>query len=165
MRRANCEDSKLTKPMRHDEGIVSDVGLVGIQVDSFYQENSKWTNTDDIRSLRVITAIKTPPYSELFRREDQSRWNTMVSLCGVGMMISALTLDGIMELQEKLELNSKVMPLIDWVFQEPNPIGVNTALAQLGVARPVFRLPYVPLPMSKRVEFVKLVEEIGRSIL
>ncbi|KAG5386475.1 hypothetical protein IGI04_037945 [Brassica rapa subsp. trilocularis] len=38
----NCEDSKLTKPMRDDEGIVSDVGLVGIQVDSFYQENSKW---------------------------------------------------------------------------------------------------------------------------
>ncbi|KAF8092405.1 hypothetical protein N665_0415s0025 [Sinapis alba] len=38
----SCEDSKLTKPMRHSEGIVSDVGLVGLQVDSFYQENSKW---------------------------------------------------------------------------------------------------------------------------
>ncbi|KAF3571070.1 hypothetical protein F2Q69_00062310 [Brassica cretica] len=60
-------------------------------------------------------------------------------------------------------LNAQLLPLIDWVFQEPNPIGVNTALAQLGVARPVFRLPYVPLPMSKRVEFVKLVKEIGRE--
>ncbi|KAL0772280.1 hypothetical protein Bca101_037431 [Brassica carinata] len=60
-------------------------------------------------------------------------------------------------------LNAKLLPLVDWVFQEPNPIGVNTALAQLGVARPVFRLPYVPLPVSKRVEFVKLVEEIGRE--
>ncbi|GLT51913.1 hypothetical protein SLA2020_252860 [Shorea laevis] len=38
----DCEDTKLTKPLRHDEGIVADVGLVGIQVDSFYQENSKW---------------------------------------------------------------------------------------------------------------------------
>ncbi|KFK35284.1 hypothetical protein AALP_AA5G264800 [Arabis alpina] len=38
----NCEDSKLSKPLRHDESIVTDVGLVGIQVDSFYQENSKW---------------------------------------------------------------------------------------------------------------------------
>uniref|UniRef100_A0A1J3EUL0 Uncharacterized protein n=3 Tax=Noccaea caerulescens TaxID=107243 RepID=A0A1J3EUL0_NOCCA len=38
----NCEDSKLTKPLRHSEGIVTDVGLVGIQVDSFYQENAKW---------------------------------------------------------------------------------------------------------------------------
>lgn len=38
----DCEDSKLTKPLRHDDTIVTDVGLVGIQVDSFYQENSKW---------------------------------------------------------------------------------------------------------------------------
>ncbi|CAL5401168.1 unnamed protein product [Camellia sinensis] len=38
----DCEDSKLTKPMRHDENIVSDVGLVGIQVDSFYPDNPKW---------------------------------------------------------------------------------------------------------------------------
>lgn len=37
----NCEGSKLTKPMRDNEGIVSDVGYVGIQVNSFYQENSK----------------------------------------------------------------------------------------------------------------------------
>ncbi|CAN8254086.1 unnamed protein product [Cochlearia groenlandica] len=38
----NFEDSKLTKPMRDNEGVVTDVGLVGIQADSFYQENSKW---------------------------------------------------------------------------------------------------------------------------
>ncbi|GMI73583.1 hypothetical protein like AT3G60850 [Hibiscus trionum] len=37
-----CEDTKLIKPMRHDDGIVTDVGLVGIQVDSFYHENPKW---------------------------------------------------------------------------------------------------------------------------
>lgn len=60
-------------------------------------------------------------------------------------------------------LNSKVMPLMKWLFQEPNPIGLNTALAQLGVVRPVFRLPYVPLPLAQRLEFVKLVKEIGRE--
>ncbi|XAR57380.1 hypothetical protein NMG60_11025509 [Bertholletia excelsa] len=38
----DCEVSKLTKHLRHDENIVSDVGLVGIQVDSFYPENPKW---------------------------------------------------------------------------------------------------------------------------
>ncbi|PQQ06880.1 uncharacterized protein Pyn_40769 [Prunus yedoensis var. nudiflora] len=38
----NCEDTKLTKSLRHDEGIAGDVGLVGIQVDSFYQGSSKW---------------------------------------------------------------------------------------------------------------------------
>ncbi|RHN40158.1 hypothetical protein MtrunA17_Chr8g0351731 [Medicago truncatula] len=36
----DCEDTKLTKPIRHNEAIVSDVGL-GC-VDSFYQDNSKW---------------------------------------------------------------------------------------------------------------------------
>ncbi|PON42185.1 4-hydroxy-tetrahydrodipicolinate synthase [Trema orientale] len=60
-------------------------------------------------------------------------------------------------------LNSKIMPLVDWLFQEPNPIALNTALAQLGVVRPVFRLPYVPLPLAKRIEFVNLVREIGRE--
>ncbi|XP_016184228.1 4-hydroxy-tetrahydrodipicolinate synthase, chloroplastic, partial [Arachis ipaensis] len=60
-------------------------------------------------------------------------------------------------------LNSKLLPLMDWLFQEPNPIGLNTALAQLGVVRPVFRLPYVPLPAEKRIEFVNLVKQIGRE--
>ncbi|OAY60987.1 4-hydroxy-tetrahydrodipicolinate synthase, chloroplastic [Manihot esculenta] len=60
-------------------------------------------------------------------------------------------------------LNTKLMPLIEWLFQEPNPIALNTALAQLGVVRPVFRLPYVPLPLPKRVEFVNLVKSIGRE--
>ncbi|KAJ0971193.1 hypothetical protein J5N97_019152 [Dioscorea zingiberensis] len=60
-------------------------------------------------------------------------------------------------------LNSKLMPLIKWLFHEPNPIALNTALAQLGVVRPVFRLPYVPLPLAKRVEFVRIVKDIGRE--
>ncbi|XP_076917520.1 4-hydroxy-tetrahydrodipicolinate synthase, chloroplastic-like isoform X2 [Bidens hawaiensis] len=60
-------------------------------------------------------------------------------------------------------LNAKLQPLIKWLFCEPNPIGLNTALAQLGVVRPVFRLPYEPLPLAKRVEFVNLVNEIGRE--
>ncbi|GMP42994.1 hypothetical protein CsSME_00012538 [Camellia sinensis var. sinensis] len=41
-----CEDSKLIKPLRNDEHIVSDVGLVGgMQVDSFYPDNPKWCDS------------------------------------------------------------------------------------------------------------------------
>ncbi|KAG2260821.1 hypothetical protein Bca52824_080115 [Brassica carinata] len=183
------------------------------------------TNTDDIRSLRVITAIKTPylpdgrfdleAYDELVNTQIEKGAEGVIvgGKTGEGQLMSwdehimliightvncfgarikvvgntmcpdsrwdhgatgviSITSNLVPGLMRKLmfegrnsELNSKVMPLIDWVFQEPNPIGVNTALAQLGVARPVFRLPYVPLPMSKRVEFVKLVEEIGREHL
>ncbi|KAG0622812.1 hypothetical protein M758_3G125600 [Ceratodon purpureus] len=61
------------------------------------------------------------------------------------------------------ELNAKLLPLMNWLFIEPNPIGVNTALSQLGVIRPVFRLPYVPLDVEKRRLFVKIVETIGRE--
>ncbi|KAJ4978187.1 hypothetical protein NE237_008967 [Protea cynaroides] len=60
-------------------------------------------------------------------------------------------------------LNAKLMPLIEWLFHEPNPVGLNTALAQLGVVRPVFRLPYVPLPLARRVEFLNIVKELGRE--
>ncbi|XP_074289354.1 4-hydroxy-tetrahydrodipicolinate synthase, chloroplastic-like [Silene latifolia] len=60
-------------------------------------------------------------------------------------------------------LNAKLLPLMEWLFKEPNPIGLNTALAQLGVARPVFRLPYVPLPKENRIQFVNLVKDIGRE--
>ncbi|KAL7124577.1 hypothetical protein ABFS83_14G057900 [Erythranthe nasuta] len=60
-------------------------------------------------------------------------------------------------------LNAKLLPLMKWLFHEPNPIGLNTALAQLGVVRPIFRLPYVPLPLEKRIEFVNIVNEIGRE--
>ncbi|KAK1304783.1 hypothetical protein QJS10_CPB11g00499 [Acorus calamus] len=62
-------------------------------------------------------------------------------------------------------LDSKLSTLIKWLFQpdQPNPIGVNTALAQLGVIRPVFRRPYVPLPLSSRMEFVNIVKELGRE--
>ena len=47
------------------------------------------------------------------------------------------------------------------ILYEPNPIGLNTALDPLGVVRPVFRLPYTPLPLEERVEFVRSAEAIG----
>jgi len=64
---------------------------------------------------------------------------------------------------ENATLNERLLPLIKWLFCEPNPIPLDTALAQLGVASPVFRLPYKALPIEKRVEFVRIVDAIGRE--
>eukprot|EP00249_Psilotum_nudum_P014439 c24823_g1_i5 orf=435-1508(+) len=61
------------------------------------------------------------------------------------------------------KLNEKLLPLINWLFTEPNPIGLNTALAQLGLIRPVFRLPCVPLHIEKRKQFVQIVKDLGRE--
>lgn len=80
----------------------------------------------------------------------------------VSNLIPGLMHDLIIKGKDK-ELNKKLLPLIDWLFVEPNPIGLNTALAQLGIIRPVFRLPYVPLNVEKRREFVQLVTDIGRQ--
>ncbi|KAJ8756368.1 hypothetical protein K2173_025180 [Erythroxylum novogranatense] len=94
----------------------------------------------------------------------ESRWNHgatgVISVASnlVPGLMRELMFDG-----KSPALNSKLMPLIEWLFVEPNPIGLNTALAQLGVVRPVFRLPYVPLPKAKRVEFVNLVKKVGRE--
>ncbi|CAJ2657543.1 unnamed protein product [Trifolium pratense] len=60
-------------------------------------------------------------------------------------------------------LHSKLMPLFHWLIIEPSPIALNTALAQLGIIKPVFRLPYVPLSKEQRVGFVNLVKEMGRE--
>ncbi|XP_031498677.1 uncharacterized protein LOC116263187 [Nymphaea colorata] len=37
-----CEDTKLVKPIRHEGPMVVDSSLIGIQVDGFYSDNSKW---------------------------------------------------------------------------------------------------------------------------
>ena len=76
-------------------------------------------------------------------------------MCSAGLALKLLT-EG-----PNPELNAKLAPLVDWLFCEPNPIGLNTALSQLGLIRPVFRLPYVPLPLHQREQFVKMVNDIG----
>lgn len=58
------------------------------------------------------------------------------------------------------ELNQKIQPLIGWLFAEPNPIPLNTALCMSGVIQPVFRLPYLPVDHEARAELVALVEEL-----
>uniref|UniRef100_A0ACD5V2H3 Uncharacterized protein n=1 Tax=Avena sativa TaxID=4498 RepID=A0ACD5V2H3_AVESA len=93
-----------------------------------------------------------------------SRWNHGAT--GVISVASNLVpglMHSLMFEGENAALNEKLLPLMKWLFCEPNPIGLNTALAQLGVVRPVFRLPYAPLPLERRIEFVRIVEAIGRE--
>jgi len=58
-------------------------------------------------------------------------------------------------------LNDSLNPLFSWLFKEPNPIGVNTMLMQLGMSQPVWRLPYVPLDKAMREEGVRILKDIG----
>lgn len=62
------------------------------------------------------------------------------------------------------ELASNLQGLIAWLFSEPNPIPLDTALAMCGLAKPVFRLPYVPLPRAKREEGARLLQALQEHI-
>merc|ERR1711865_1265952 len=59
------------------------------------------------------------------------------------------------------ELNAKLVNLYSWLFSEPNPIGLNTMLMQLGMAFPMFRLPYTPRDAVARAEAVEIINAIG----
>ena len=62
------------------------------------------------------------------------------------------------------ELNSKLQELMAWLFCEPNPVPLNTAMAMCGLIKPVFRLPYVPLNREKREQGVKLLQQVQEHI-
>ncbi|WIA36598.1 hypothetical protein OEZ86_007886 [Tetradesmus obliquus] len=62
------------------------------------------------------------------------------------------------------ELNAKLQDLIGWLFCEPNPIPLNTALMMCGLVRPVFRLPYVPLSREEREKGAKLLRAVQEHI-
>lgn len=62
------------------------------------------------------------------------------------------------------ELNASLQDLIKWLFCEPNPIAINTALAMCGLVQPVFRLPYVPLSREQREAGAVLLRRVQEHI-
>ncbi len=59
--------------------------------------------------------------------------------------------------EQNADLNHSLQPLFTWLFEEPNPIAVNTALMMAHQAQPVFRLPYVALNQAQRQQGVSLL--------
>lgn len=62
------------------------------------------------------------------------------------------------------DLNQDLQALISWMFCQPNPIPVNTAMAMCGLCEPVFRLPYVPLSRAEREKGAKLLDAVKEHI-
>ncbi|MGK0290304.1 MAG: 4-hydroxy-tetrahydrodipicolinate synthase [bacterium] len=58
-------------------------------------------------------------------------------------------------------LNEQLQPLFTWLFHEPNPIPLNTALAMMGEAKAIFRRPYYPLSESSQAEGKALLEGLN----
>lgn len=62
-------------------------------------------------------------------------------------------------------LNAKLGPLYGWLFKEPNPIGVNTMMMQLGMCKPVFRMPYTYRSKEFREDVAKLLQGLSAEKL
>jgi len=71
----------------------------------------------------------------------------------------------LMDDKDALELNDKMQPMISWLFCEPNPISINTALAMTGAVSPVFRLPYTALTAEQRKQGVELLSAFAKEDL
>ena len=67
----------------------------------------------------------------------------------------------LMDDASKKALNQSLQPLFKWLFSEPNPIAINTALSMTGAIEPIFRLPYVPLDLAKREIGLKLLQQLS----
>ena len=62
------------------------------------------------------------------------------------------------------DLNKSLQDLIAWLFSQPNPIPINTAMAMCGLCSPVFRLPYVPLTRAEREKGLPLLQAVQEHI-
>ena len=58
-------------------------------------------------------------------------------------------------------LNQQLQPLINWLFCEPNPIAINTALMMTGAVDANFRLPYIALTKAQREQGLALLSELS----
>ncbi|WP_404842450.1 MULTISPECIES: 4-hydroxy-tetrahydrodipicolinate synthase [unclassified Colwellia] len=62
-------------------------------------------------------------------------------------------------------LQQSMEPLMQWLFCEPNPIGINTALMMTGAVAPIFRMPYKALTKVQREQGLALLANIAKDEL
>lgn len=63
------------------------------------------------------------------------------------------------------ELNQKLKSLMAWLFSEPNPIPLNSALMMTGAVNKVFRMPYKAMTKEQREQGLQLMETLGQEHL
>lgn len=63
------------------------------------------------------------------------------------------------------ELNERLQGLFNWLFCEPNPIAINTALMMTTAVERNFRLPYQALTLEQRQQGFDLLAQVATSDL
>ena len=62
---------------------------------------------------------------------------------------------------KNIELNDSLQGLMQWLFCEPNPICINTALMMTDAVAPNFRLPYKALNKEQRQQGLELISALN----
>ena len=62
-------------------------------------------------------------------------------------------------------LQQSLQPLMQWLFCEPNPIAINTALMMTGAVAPIFRMPYQALTKIQREQGLAILTGISKDAL
>jgi len=67
--------------------------------------------------------------------------------------------------KENTPLNEELTDLMQWLFCEPNPIAINTALMMTKAVSANFRLPYQALTLEQRQQGVDLLKKLSKNDL
>ena len=59
--------------------------------------------------------------------------------------------------QDNPHVNDRLLGIMKWLFCEPNPIAINSALMMTKAVSPVFRLPYQALSLAQREQGLALL--------
>ncbi|WP_448566360.1 4-hydroxy-tetrahydrodipicolinate synthase [Thalassotalea ganghwensis] len=62
-------------------------------------------------------------------------------------------------------LKNELTALMQWLFSEPNPIAINTALMMTQAIKPIFRRPYQALNQQQREQGVQLLKPFEKYLL
>lgn len=71
----------------------------------------------------------------------------------------------LMDDESASDLNDSMQEMISWLFCEPNPIAINTALMMTNAVKPNIRLPYQALTLEQRQQGMKLLTDIAKEEL
>ena len=61
------------------------------------------------------------------------------------------------------ELNQELQGLMGWLFCEPNPIAINTALMMTNAVEKIFRVPYRALTLEQRQQGFDLLSKLNQQ--
>ena len=60
-------------------------------------------------------------------------------------------------------LDTRLQPLMNWLFCEPNPIAINTTLMMTAAVAPIFRMPYKALTKVQREQGLALLSALSQD--